>query len=200
MEYLHQRWMVKCAWVGGLVVRDLRRLTTAMLSDPKWIFLQDHRGPHTAAEITIGTSSFVVIWIACQSSGHRSWNQPWGWANAPQPNIPEASENTSVETSVTGKSEVPFQSCKKVHHHIRSALAPALRRRWWCALFSERSWKSCRRKTRPCGITATVWDRWPRSDSNSCLVHVCRGTYCCIICWSRVRFSQLKIVSVDKDP
>ena len=47
--------------MGSRDVRDLRRLTTAMLSDLKWIFLRDRQGPYTAAEIIIGTSSFAVI-------------------------------------------------------------------------------------------------------------------------------------------
>ena len=85
----------------------------------------------------------------------------------PQPNVTKASENTSMEVSVTGKNEAPLQSCKKVHHHIRSALAPALRqRKWWGALFSERSEKSCQRKTQPCRITVAARDRWPKRDMN----------------------------------
>ncbi len=75
-------------------LEDLRcsTATTAMLSEWKQMRLPDHCGPHIAAAIVTGTSSFTEMSTDRQSAGHGTWNQPMFSAIAPQPQIPEASE------------------------------------------------------------------------------------------------------------
>ena len=99
-------------------------MLSGLKQTPVWVQLC----PHNADAITIGTSSLAAILTECQLSGHSNWNQPMLGENAPQPNVPDASETTSTEVVVTGKNDMSFQSCKNVCHHIKSALALVLRR------------------------------------------------------------------------
>ena len=70
------------------------------------------------------TDPLMVMWIDCQSSGHKICNQGWVLVKAPQPNVLAASEKTLPEVDVTGKNDVPFQSCRNTFHHIKSARVP----------------------------------------------------------------------------
>ena len=76
--------------------------------------------------MTIGTNYLATMLMDCQLCGHRSWSQPRLVVNAPQPNEPDASDITSTAVVVAGKNDMPFQSCKKMRHHVKSALAPEL--------------------------------------------------------------------------
>ena len=109
-------------------MRLQRIWTTAMLSDLKCAHFWCHQVPHSAAEITMGTSSLAVMWVACQFGSQANWNQPWWTKKAPQPNVPEASEiiSTEGETGSWKKwSTVPVLY-KNVCHNSKSALAPLL--------------------------------------------------------------------------
>jgi hypothetical protein len=66
-------------------------------------------------------SSLAAMWAASELSGHVIWNQWWVVLKAPQLNVPDASESTSLEIEVTGKNDIPFHFCRRAFHHIKSA-------------------------------------------------------------------------------
>ena len=121
----------RCMSEGSFAVLLLRTATTAMLSEWKQTCLPVHRSPQTAAANTTGTSSLAEMCTSCQSSGHSTWNQPTFSTTAPQPNVPDASENTWLDAVAKGKKEVPFQCWRRHLHHAISALAPADKWTWW---------------------------------------------------------------------
>ena len=142
--------------------------TTAILSEWKQTCRPSHALPHRAAATTTGTISFVAMLLSIHSLRHWNWNHPSCVSNAPQPNRPEASENTWTEGVGGGKKDEPFHPWRKQSHHCKSARTDRFRRiKNWGHAIDDRSANSGRRNNLPCWITIAAWDKWPTKDSSS---------------------------------
>ena len=115
---------------GSLAEPLLIAKTTAMLSHMQQTRCPAQSRPQIATAATIGTSSLGVIGVEDHVDGHGIWNQQ-PFHVAPHPHEPDASDHMNCDRSAAGRSETPFQDCRKVCHHAMSALALAVRWTWW---------------------------------------------------------------------
>ena len=65
------RLLIKCITFPHLLLSEL---TTATLSQRHRTVVPLHRSTHRATAITMGRSSFTVMWVLLQDSGHSNWN------------------------------------------------------------------------------------------------------------------------------
>lgn len=117
--------------------------TTAALSHRTWIVVPPRCEPHIAAAITMRISSFLVMLWDSNCSAHFNWNHSVP-ANAPQPQLPEASDVRITDGVVRDTDFIiatPFEALANLCHHSMSERVSLLSQiKWsrWLALV-ERS-------------------------------------------------------------
>ena len=116
--------------LSSLQYLALMMSTTAWLSQRALTWQFSHSLPHAIPAIIMGMSSRTAIEWVFAVCGHCSWNQ-WVPQKAPHPQEPDASDvivTVGVAFPSDDSNEIPFQSFKKVCHHMRSDLKLLFRR------------------------------------------------------------------------
>ena len=132
-----------------------------------------------AADTTIGTSSFMVIWLSAICPPYSSMNQ-LEREKAPQPQLPDASD-VSMTDGVTPSKEpaciicIPFHDSQYCHHHSMSDLASSFRRTKWsrCLGTVERS-ISLRKNDLHALTTLQACERSPIKERSSLFLQLWR--------------------------
>ena len=171
--------------------------TTAELSEWTRTWVDCHAWPHTATAITMGISSFTMMWYCGNNSGHCSWNQ-WDFQNAPQPHLPDASDITLEEGWLLSHSkDTPFHFSKNKYHHSRSLLKLWFKRMWWwgCVTTVERLiiWL---KNTLPSLTTLQAWLNWPIRERNSHFVQFLEPLQHLIVSFNRSNLSYGRHISI----
>ena len=122
----------RCMRRGSRAKPDERAQTTAMLSENAWTVDDLQPGPQTATARTTGTISLAAMWIWCHDSGHWTLNQGRSSLRAPQPQVPDASDQKECAACCGGKMVLPFHCGRKHDHHWMSDWNCLFRRTWWC--------------------------------------------------------------------